>query len=72
MYAALEAKIAADPDFVGGADPRRAAVAVHMAGIGLLAMVALADSMDDPMAHPAEDMVEALIALLTGRSSPQG
>lgn len=66
MYAALAAKIAADPAFLAGENPRRLAVAAHMAGIGLLTMLALADSMEDPMAHPTEALLDALVALLTG------
>lgn len=67
MYGALEAGIAADADFVGAQNPRRLAVAAHMAGIGLVTMLALADSMDDPMAHDTKALVDALVALLTGR-----
>lgn len=66
MYAALEARLAADPAFCHGESPRRLAVAVHMAGIGLLTMVALADSMDDALAHRTDSLVDALVALLTG------
>lgn len=67
MYGALESRLAADRDFVAGENPRRMAVAAHMAGIGLLTMVALADTVNDPLAHRTEDMVESLLALLTGR-----
>ena len=65
MYSALTAKLVADPGFKTGEDARRLAVAVHMAGIGIITMVALADSMDDPMAHRIEAMLDALVALLT-------
>jgi len=72
MYAALESKIASDPVFVAREHPRRLAVAAHMAGIGLLTMLALADSVDDPMAHGTDALVGALIALLTaGRTAAQ-
>ena len=66
IYAALESRIASDHDFLGGEDPRRLAVAAHMAGIGLLTMLALADSMDDPMAHHTNALIDSLVALLTG------
>ena len=66
MYAALESRIAADPGFTAGEDPRRLAVAVHMAGIGLLTMLALADSIDDPLAHQTGALLDSLVALLTG------
>ena len=77
MYAALEAMIAADPEFRPGESPRRLAVAAHMAGIGLLTMLALADSMDDPMAHQTGHLIDSLVALLTGpsrnaRTDPNG
>lgn len=67
MYAALESRIAADPPFVGGENPRRLAVAAHMAGIGLITMLALADSVQDPMAHDTGALVDSLVALLTAR-----
>jgi AcrR family transcriptional regulator len=65
MYSALAAKLAADPDFGTAEAARRMAVAAHMAGIGFITMVALADAMDDPMAHRIEAMLDALVALLT-------
>ena len=72
MYAALEARLAADPAFCNGQSPRRLAVAVHMAGVGLLTMLALADAVDDPLAHGTETLVDALVALLTrGQSAAQ-
>ncbi|MBI4920174.1 MAG: TetR/AcrR family transcriptional regulator [Devosia nanyangense] len=72
MYAALEARLAADSAFCRGENPRRLAVAVHMAGIGLLTMVALADSVDDPLAHGTDALVGALIVLLTaGQTAAQ-
>lgn len=67
MYTALEAKIAADTAFLSGEDPRRLAVAVHVAGVGLLTMLALADSIDDPMAHRTGPLIDSLVVLLTGR-----
>ena len=70
MYAALEAKIAADPAFRPGENPRRLAVAVHTAGIGLLTMLALADSIGDPLAHGAGALTDSLAALLTGQRGP--
>lgn len=65
MYAALASKIECDRDFAGGENARRLAVAVHMAGIGLVTMLALADSVDDPMAHQTGPLVDSLVALLT-------
>lgn len=68
MYAALEEKIASDPDFRPGENPRRLAAAAHTAGIGLLTMLALADSLDDPLAHEPGALVDALVSLLTGEA----
>lgn len=65
MYGALAEKLGADKGFTGDNDARRLAVAAHMAGIGFITMVALADSMDDPMAHRIDAMLDALVALLT-------
>jgi AcrR family transcriptional regulator len=70
IYGALESKIAADPGFRPGQSPRRLAVAAHMAGIGLLTMLALTDAMSDPMAHPTEALLDSLVALLTDRTAP--
>lgn len=64
MYGALEQCLAADPLRRHGVDPRRAAVAVHMAAIGLLTMVALADAVGDPLAHSIEALVDTLVTLL--------
>jgi AcrR family transcriptional regulator len=65
IYAALEAKIALDPEFRPGVSPRRLAVAAHMAGIGLITMLAMADAVNDPFKHSSADLLDALVALLT-------
>lgn len=67
VYSALEGKIAADADFVTGVSPRRVAVAVHMAAVGLVTMFAAADALGDPMVHAPDDMVEAMVAVLTAK-----
>lgn len=69
MYAALAAKIVADTGFLAGEHPRRLAVAVHMAGIGLLTMLALAESANDPLAHQTGPLIDSLVALLTHRAA---
>jgi AcrR family transcriptional regulator len=71
IYAALEAKIALDPEFRPGESPRRLAVAAHMAGIGLLTMLAAADAMDDPMKHSSADLLDTLVSLLTQPAASQ-
>jgi AcrR family transcriptional regulator len=68
MYGALEAKLAADPQFRDRSAARQAAVAIHMAGIGLLTMVALADAVDDPLAHGTGHLLDALVGVATGRA----
>ena len=65
MYAALATKIAADPGYDAAASPRRSAVAAHMAAIGLVTMVSLADAVADPLAHGTGALVDALVHLLT-------
>jgi hypothetical protein len=65
MYAALAARIVADTGFLAGEHPRRLAMAVHMAGIGLLTMLALAESANDPLAHQTDPLIDSLVALLT-------
>lgn len=65
MYGALETKLAVDKSFKAGNDPRRAAVAVHMAALGHVLLVAMADAIDDPLAHDPADLLDSLVALLT-------
>ncbi len=67
VYDVLEARIAADKDFVGDGNPRRLAVAVDMAAIGLVTMIAMGESMNDPWVHSTESLVDSLVALLAGR-----
>jgi AcrR family transcriptional regulator len=69
MYAVLEERIAADPAYRPGENPRRLAVAAHMAAVGLLTLVALADAMQDPLRHGTEALVDALVVLLIGSSA---
>jgi AcrR family transcriptional regulator len=65
VYGALESAIAADPGFIREADPRRLAVAVHMSALGLVTMLALADSIGDPLLHQTDDLIDAMVALQT-------
>jgi AcrR family transcriptional regulator len=64
-YDLLEAAIAADPEFTGGQSPRTLAVAVDMAAVGLITMLAMADAVDDPWKQSPEELLDALVALLT-------
>lgn len=64
-YDVLENKIAADPEFAGGQNPRDLAIAADMAAIGLITMLAMADAMNDPWKQSPDQLLDALIALLT-------
>jgi AcrR family transcriptional regulator len=66
IYGALEAAIARDGEFANGANPRQLAVATHMSAIGLITMFALADALGDPLIHPLDKMVDAMVALHAG------
>jgi AcrR family transcriptional regulator len=60
LYQALAAKLNGPPD------TRRArALIIHSAVLGLVLMLALADRLDDPLKHPRDVLVDALIAALT-------
>lgn len=50
---------------------RREAVAVHSSVLGLVLMFGLADSLQDPLKHSEDELVEALISRLTGTSNLQ-
>jgi AcrR family transcriptional regulator len=72
VYSALEDKIRADASsLTAPVSARRAAVAVHMAAVGLVTMFAAADAIGDPMVHAPDDMVEALIAILAPRQASE-
>ena len=70
VYKALEDKITSDSTYLAGVSPRRAAVAVHMAAVGLVTMFAAADALGDPMLHSEDDMVDALTAVLLAKGAP--
>ncbi len=64
IYAALESWIAGDPRLARkDVSPRQLAVAAHMSAIGLVTMFAVADAYGDPLVHPLDKMVDAMIAL---------
>jgi len=67
VYTALQDKIAADPTYSADLNSRRAAVAIHMAAVGVVTMLAAADALGDPLVHAADDMVDAMIAVLAPR-----
>lgn len=66
MYGALESVLALAPDFTDTEEARKAAVATHMAGVGALTMLSLADAVHDPLAHAPDALVDTLVTLTTG------
>ena len=63
LYGGAEARLRADQrtgGFPKERDPRRFAFTAHMAVIGLLNMMAIAASADDPLVHSEEDLIEDL------------
>jgi len=67
MYGALEAVLAQAPDVASASSARVAAVSTHMAAIGVLTMLSLAEAVHDPMAHATDKLVDAIVVLATGR-----
>ncbi|MEQ8589648.1 MAG: TetR/AcrR family transcriptional regulator [Roseitalea porphyridii] len=61
LYSALATRLGDEPIM-----SRRQAVAIHSAAIGLVTMLALADSLHDPLKHSQSDLVDALVGTLTG------
>ena len=66
MYSALEAILAGAPDVSAPGTARATAVATHMAAIGALSMLSLAEAIHDPMAHASDALINAMVALATG------
>jgi len=64
MYADLAACLEGAPDA-----RRREAVAIHAAVLGLVLMVALTESVEDPLAHDPADLVDALARRLAGEGA---
>jgi AcrR family transcriptional regulator len=66
MYKALADVIANDAGWSRRKiEPRRAAMTIHMASLGLVLMLGVSAAIEDPLAHRTEDLVETLIALLS-------
>ena len=61
LYAALAGHL----DAPGNTSARAQAASVHAAVLGTVLMVALADALDDPLKHPNDAMLSALIESLT-------
>ena len=56
IYAVLASHLYGDP-----AKARAEAVAIHSSVLGLVAMIGLADSLNDPMKQTSQELIEALI-----------
>lgn len=67
MYGALEAVLAQSPDLAIRGSARTTAVATHMAAIGALSMLSLVDAVHDPMARASDSLIDAMVAIATGR-----
>ena len=67
MYGALETVLAQSSDLATRGSARVTAVTAHMAAIGALSMLSLADAIHDPMAHSADTLTDAVVAVATGR-----
>lgn len=65
MYGALEAKLAADPDWPREPPPRRAAFALHAAALGVVMMESMAEAIREPHRRAAPDVAAALAALIS-------
>src|SRR3569833_1879822 len=68
MYGALESVLVQSNDLAAKGSARTIAVATHMAGIGALSMLSLADAVHDPMAHATDTLIEAMVVVATGRA----
>ena len=71
MYAALDAALAGH-GHIKSATSRLRAVSIHMAAIGLLTMLALADAIDDPLAHSTGALIDTMIGVLTKGAATAG
>jgi AcrR family transcriptional regulator len=72
MYGALETVLARAGDVATPGAARTTAVAAHMAAIGVLSMLSLADATHDPMAHAPDRLIDAMVRLVTGRVLKRG
>lgn len=67
MYGALETVLAQAPDVADRTSARTTAVVAHMAAVGVLTMLSLADAVHDPMAHASDALIDAMVAMATGQ-----
>ena len=64
MYDSLARSLAEGRDFNGAIDARQAAASLHFSVLGHCMMLALADSIEDPLARPAADLASTLVGSL--------
>jgi AcrR family transcriptional regulator len=67
MYGALESVLAHASDFTNPSSARRAAVATHMAAVGAVTMLSLAEAVHDPLAHSPDALIDTLVSLTLGK-----
>lgn len=75
LYAGAEARLRADQatgQFPAHRDPRRFAFTAHMAVIGLLNMLALADFSSDPLIHTDQDLIDDMCQTFRAAALPGG
>lgn len=70
MYDALQAH--AGTAEMTSIEARRAAVAIHMAVLGLVTVVATTEALGDPLLHDKRDLLDTMADLLAGKSAGAG
>ena len=65
IYDALEAKFRSDPAFPADVEPRNFAVSLHMALLGHVCGHGLMDAIDDQFKQTFEEMLDAMLGVLT-------
>ncbi len=64
MYDALAAVMVAEGRYPRQIDARRAAIAIHTALLGLILRMAMADTLNAPLRHREDALVEALLSVI--------
>ncbi|MDD9921812.1 MAG: TetR/AcrR family transcriptional regulator [Boseongicola sp.] len=69
MYDTLAARLVDDGRFARIVDARRAAVTIHTSLLGLLLRMAMADTLNAPLRHRDDALVEALIDVIAPKAA---
>ena len=69
MYDALAERLVAGGRYARTVDARRAAVAIHTALLGLLLRMAMADTLNAPLRHRDDALIEALLDVIAPRAA---